>query len=134
MPAGLAAVLVATRLQRIVSMPILELAATAKNVSEKRDYTLRAGKHSEDEIGAAVDAFNQMLDRIEQGDVAVRRAGEESRNHARILQSVLDNMGEGMAVTDAAGAFLIWNPAATRILGKGPVDGARSSGRASTAC
>jgi signal transduction histidine kinase/HAMP domain-containing protein len=120
--AGLVAVLVATRLQRIVSVPILELAATAKNVSEKRDYTLRASKHSEDEIGAAVEAFNQMLDRIEQADAALRRAGQESRNHARILQSVLDNMGEGMAVTDASGAFVIWNPAATRLLGKGPIE------------
>jgi signal transduction histidine kinase/HAMP domain-containing protein len=119
---GLVAVLVSTRLQRILSVPILELAATAKNISEKRDYALRATKRSEDEIGAAVDAFNQMLDRIEQADAAVRRAGEESRNHARILQSVLDSMGEGMAVTDASGAFVIWNPAATRLLGKGPVD------------
>jgi signal transduction histidine kinase len=120
--AGLVAGLVATRLQRIVSVPILELAATAKTVSEKRDYTLRASKHSEDEIGAAVEAFNQMLDRIEQGNAALRRASEESRNHARILQSVLDNMGEGIVVTDPGGAFVIWNPAATRILGRGPED------------
>jgi signal transduction histidine kinase/HAMP domain-containing protein len=121
--AALVATLVTARLQRIVSVPIQELAHTAKDISEKRDYTLRASKHSEDEIGAAVDAFNQMLDRIEQADAAVRLAGEQSRNHARILQSVLDNMGEGMAVADSRGAFVIWNPAATRILGKGPFDG-----------
>jgi signal transduction histidine kinase/HAMP domain-containing protein len=120
---GLVAVLVSTRLQRIVSAPILELAATAKQISEKRDYAIRASKHSEDEVGAAVEAFNQMLDRIEQADAALRRAGEESRAHARILQSILDNMGEGMAVSDREGKFLIWNPAATRILGKGPAEG-----------
>jgi signal transduction histidine kinase/HAMP domain-containing protein len=120
---ALVATLVTARLQRILSVPILELAHTAKTISDKRDYTLRAGKHSEDEIGAAVDAFNQMLDRIEQADAAVRLAGEQSRNHARLLQSILDNMGEGMAVSDDAGTFLIWNPAATRILGKGPLEG-----------
>jgi twitching motility protein PilJ len=64
-----------------------------------------------------------MLGRIEQADAALRSAGEQSRNHARILQSILDNMGEGMAVSDAQGGFLIWNPAATRLLGKGPVEG-----------
>ena len=104
---ALVAILVTARLQRILSVPILELAHTAKTISDKRDYTLRAAKHSEDEIGEAVDAFNQMLDRIEQADAAVRLAGEQSRNHARILQSILDNMGEGMAVTDAKGNFLI---------------------------
>ena len=36
----------------ILSVPILELAHTAKSISDKRDYTLRASKHSEDEIGA----------------------------------------------------------------------------------
>ncbi|HXU83426.1 MAG TPA: ATP-binding protein [Polyangia bacterium] len=120
---ALVATLVTARLQRILSVPILELAHTAKSISDKRDYTLRATKHSEDEIGAAVDAFNQMLGRIEQADAALRRAGEQSRNHARILQSILDNMGEGMAVSDAEGGFLIWNPAATRLLGKGPIEG-----------
>jgi PAS domain S-box-containing protein len=120
--AALVATLVTARLQRIVSVPILELARTAKSISEKRDYTLRAGKHSEDEIGAAVDAFNQMLDRIEQANAALRRASEDSRGHARILQSVLDNMGEGMAVAEGERGFLIWNPAATRILGKGPIE------------
>jgi signal transduction histidine kinase/HAMP domain-containing protein len=120
---ALVATLVTARLQRILSVPILELARTAKSISEKRDYTLRASKHSEDEIGAAVDAFNQMLARIETADAALRSAGEQSRNHARILQSILDNMGEGMAVTDTQGGYLIWNPAATRLLGKGPVEG-----------
>jgi signal transduction histidine kinase len=116
------ALLVSARLQRIVSVPILELAHTAKRISERRDYRLRAEKHSADEIGDAVDAFNRMLERIEEADAALRQASEQSRDHARILQSVLDNMGEGMAVSDDAGAFVIWNPAATRILGMGPID------------
>jgi signal transduction histidine kinase len=116
------ALLVAARLQRIVSVPVLDLARTAKIISERRDYTLRASKLSDDEVGSAVDAFNQMLQRIEQADQALRRAGEQSRSHARILQSVLDNMGEGMAVSDDKGSFLIWNPAATRLLGKGPTE------------
>ena len=70
--AALAAVLISTRLQRIVLLPIVQLAQTAKSISGKHDYALRADKHSDDEIGAAVDAFNQMLERIEQADATVR--------------------------------------------------------------
>jgi signal transduction histidine kinase len=72
--ASLVAVLISTRLQRVVLVPIVQLADTAKNISHKHDYGLRAEKHNEDEIGAAVDAFNQMLERIEQADAAVRGA------------------------------------------------------------
>jgi signal transduction histidine kinase len=83
---ALVATLVTARLQRIVSGPILELAHTAKAISNERDYALRASKHSEDEIGAAVDAFNQMLDRIEQA-VSERKAAEEE---LRALNATLE--------------------------------------------
>ncbi|MDZ4278180.1 MAG: ATP-binding protein [Dehalococcoidia bacterium] len=39
----------------------------------------------------------------------------------QILQSVLDSMTEGVAVVDEQGAFLVFNPAAERMTGLGPV-------------
>jgi PAS domain S-box-containing protein len=36
-----------------------------------------------------------------------------------MLQSVLDSMAEGLVVADEQGKFIIWNPAATRIVGLG---------------
>jgi PAS domain S-box-containing protein len=39
-----------------------------------------------------------------------------------MLQSVLDNMAEGLAAADEQGKFLIWNRAAGRIIGYGPAD------------
>jgi PAS domain S-box-containing protein len=39
-----------------------------------------------------------------------------------MLQSVLDNMAEGLVATDEHGKFLIWNRAAERIVGYGPAD------------
>ena len=38
------------------------------------------------------------------------------------LQSVLDSIAEGLAATDEQGKFVIWNPAAERILGMGATD------------
>lgn len=48
-----------------VAKPIAQLAKTAQKVSEEHDYSLRAAKHSSDEMGILVDAFNEMLDTVE---------------------------------------------------------------------
>jgi len=51
-------------LQRGISTPILALAETAKAISERKDYSVRAVKLSNDEVGSLTDAFNQMLTQI----------------------------------------------------------------------
>jgi PAS domain S-box-containing protein len=45
------------------------------------------------------------------------------REQTRILKSVLDCMGDGVIVADSIGKFLVFNPAAERILGHGRVEG-----------
>jgi signal transduction histidine kinase/ActR/RegA family two-component response regulator len=112
--------LLSSRLQQVVSRPISELAHTARRISEQRDYALRAPQGSQDEVGVAVTAFNIMLDRIQDGDQAIRQAEQKSREQAQFLGSILDSMGEGMAVVDEGGDVLVWNTAATRIVGPNP--------------
>ncbi len=75
--AVLFAFLLSSRLQRSISRPILNLAGMARAVSEDRDYSLRAGKQSADEIGQLVDAFNDMLSQIQQRDSGLRQAKDE---------------------------------------------------------
>jgi signal transduction histidine kinase/HAMP domain-containing protein/ActR/RegA family two-component response regulator len=116
-----AGLLLSSRLQRVVSRPISQLASTARRISEQRDYTLRAPQGSQDEVGVAVTAFNSMLDRIQDGDRAIREAEQKSREQAQFLGSILDNMGEGMVVVDRDANVLVWNAAATRIVGPSPV-------------
>ncbi len=66
-------------LQRQISQPILELAQTAKAVSVRRDYSVRASKHSDDELGVLTDAFNHMLAQIqEQNEVLEKRVRERT--------------------------------------------------------
>jgi len=60
----LAALLLSSWLQVRVTQPILAIAALARDVVKRRDYTLRATKSTEDEIGDMVDAFNGMLTEI----------------------------------------------------------------------
>jgi len=59
---------ISTKLQRIVSLPIIKLAKVARRVTESQDYSLRAEKLSRDEIGRLVDDFNEMLHQIQLRD------------------------------------------------------------------
>jgi signal transduction histidine kinase/CheY-like chemotaxis protein len=45
------------------------------------------------------------------------------REQTRILQCVVDSMGDGVVVADRNGKFLLFNPAAEKILGIGAVEG-----------
>ena len=66
----------AARLQRLISDPILDLARTAFAVSSAKDYSLRATKRNDDEIGFLFDRFNEMLGQIQERDLALRKARE----------------------------------------------------------
>src|SRR3989441_8440831 len=63
-------------LQGAISQPILTLAETAKAVSTRQDYSVRAPKLGADELGVLTDAFNQMLGRIEDQNRALRESKE----------------------------------------------------------
>jgi two-component system, sensor histidine kinase and response regulator len=61
---SLVALLISSRLQRVISGPILALADTARRVTAEKTYSIRAHKESDDETGELIDAFNEMLERI----------------------------------------------------------------------
>jgi PAS domain S-box-containing protein len=73
----LAVFLLSSRLQTIISKPILSLAKIAKAVSEEKDYSSRALKHGSDEVGLLIDSFNEMLEQIQQRDVELVNAKEK---------------------------------------------------------
>jgi signal transduction histidine kinase/ActR/RegA family two-component response regulator len=66
-------------LQALVSEPIRSLARTAASVSSRGDYSIRATRATEDELGVLVDAFNGMLDRIQMREEELSRANEDLR-------------------------------------------------------
>ncbi|MEW8467580.1 MAG: CHASE sensor domain-containing protein, partial [Candidatus Thiodiazotropha sp.] len=49
------------RFQRLISKPVQQLLRTMKKVAVKRDFTHRAHRLSNDELGSLVDGFNAML-------------------------------------------------------------------------
>ena len=66
-----------SRLQRVISRPLLHLRDTARTVSQNKDFAIRAEKHGNDELGTLIDGFNEMLAQIQQRDEALRGAHDE---------------------------------------------------------
>lgn len=74
---GLLAMLLALRLQRVISSPILQLADAAHAVAEKKDYSVRVPKENRDEIGTLVDSFNEMVNQVQLSNAGLKRAHDE---------------------------------------------------------
>jgi two-component system sensor histidine kinase/response regulator len=66
--AALLALVLGSRLQRVISEPIAHLAQVAQRISHGKDYAARATKSSSDDLGQLIDTFNQMLDEIQHRD------------------------------------------------------------------
>ncbi len=73
------ALVLSAQLQALVSQPLLSLSQTAAQVSARGDYSLRARRTTDDELGELVDAFNLMLERIQTREAELSRANDELR-------------------------------------------------------
>ena len=62
-----------------ISSPLSALGNTARIIAQEDDYTRRAEKYSNDEVGQVVDSFNHMLDVIQKEDANLRESEEKFR-------------------------------------------------------
>jgi signal transduction histidine kinase/DNA-binding response OmpR family regulator len=69
--------LLASKLQRVISEPIELLSQTAAEVSENKNYSIRAKRISGDELGNLTDAFNDMLSRVDEYSQSLERKVKE---------------------------------------------------------
>lgn len=77
----------------------------ARDVSERRRVEKRLAKQSQELAHQATE---------------LKRSRRELESQTLMLQSVLDSIAEGLVVADENGKFIIWNPAAEKIVGLGP--------------
>jgi signal transduction histidine kinase/CheY-like chemotaxis protein len=84
--AALFALLLSSKLQGMISRPILELEDTIRTVSANKNYGIRAAKSSDDEIGRLIDGFNVMLSEIQQRDSALRTANDQLKSRTGELE------------------------------------------------
>ncbi len=84
--------LLASLLQRSVTQPIFGLLDTMRTVANERDYSLRADKRSNDELGALVDGFNAMLAETEAHKTELNTARQQAESANRLKSDFLAQM------------------------------------------
>ena len=115
----------------------------AARVSSEQDYSLRAQSAGKDEIGILTLSFNDMLDGIQQRDVAMQNARDElegrvyERTEAlqkevnervraeqalskerQVLRALIDNVPDFMYIKDTESRFIVANAILARSMGK----------------
>jgi PAS domain S-box-containing protein len=109
----------AARLQRVVSDPIRELARVAERVRTCQDFSLRAGKRREDEIGTLTGEFNRMLEAIQERDAKLQRANSELQSGEQRFRQFADAVSEVLWMTDhVKGETIYVSPAYEVIWGR----------------
>ncbi len=107
---GIFAYIVASRLQHMVTGPVLQLAETARLISRQERYDLRASKSNTEEIDALVTSFNRMLDVIQKNTEMLRESEEQFR-------ATFDVAAVGKALIQTTGKYIRVNSEFCRMLG-----------------
>ena len=106
----IAALLASSWLHRVVSQPMESMANVARQIVEKRDYSFRAARTTNDEIGVVIDAFNNMLDEVQ----ARSRALETSE---KLYRAIGESINYGVWVTDADGRLIYISDSFLKLVG-----------------
>lgn len=109
------AFLLARKISQTIIHPVFSLANLAKKVTEEENFDLQAPITTEDEIGSLTSSFNHLINRVKQ------LLEEQTANTAN-LRAIIDNLADGLLVSDTDGQIINYNPAITRMFGLGDVD------------
>jgi PAS domain S-box-containing protein len=101
-----AALILSALLQKRISEPILALTQASRRITENQDYSIRAPKLTQDEIGLLTDAFNRMLGEIQENQT---RLAEQAR--------LLNLSSDAIIVRDMHDIVVYWNRGAEEIYG-----------------
>jgi PAS domain S-box-containing protein len=123
---GWVAFLLSSRLLRWISEPILSLVKTARAVTIEKNYSVRAVKKSEDELGVLIDAFNEMLKQIQEREAALQKSQvelekrveertQEVVNSLSLIRATLESTTDGIVVTNREGQITSFNEKFTQM-------------------
>jgi PAS domain S-box-containing protein len=107
-------------LQHLITAPILTLTATANQIASGKDYSVRAKKAGNDEVGVLTDTFNLMLEQIQAQDSALQSAQAELRDQ---IQSLAREIEERKAAQFAQERLIEINEATPDFVGRADLTG-----------
>ena len=93
---------------RDITIPIQRVVGIANQIAGGGgNYSIRAVKRSDDEIGALIDAFNEMLKQVQERDADLEKRvlerTEEVVKSLSLVNATLESTTDGILVTDAEG-------------------------------
>jgi len=88
--AGLVAYVMSIRLQRVILTPLSDLVQIVRNVRESKNFSIRAEREIDDEFGALIDGFNEMLEELEKRDLNLHVYQYELEKLVRERTALLD--------------------------------------------
>jgi len=108
------AFLISWRLQRFILAPVHHLTSVTRTFSRNRNYSVRARRFRDDEVGILIDGFNDMLAEIEVHERQSARHKEElertvaTRTEALVTanRELADARDRALAASRAKGEFL----------------------------
>jgi len=109
--------ILAARLQRIISKPILDLVDVTKDVSAEGNYSLRAEATYKDEVGMLVNGFNDMMEQIHNRDIHRDRVENELKAAEFFLSSVMASMPSILISINQEGNITHWNNSTVELTG-----------------
>lgn len=98
-------------LKAAVGIPIL----TGDEVIAVIEFFVQEARGEDERLVKVISAIAAQLDLV----MERKRAEEKLSSTNEILQSILSNMGDAVIVADRNGNFLVFNPAAERMFGRG---------------
>ena len=106
----LAAFVLSSVMIRHLTRPLEELAETTKRVSEHKNYSIRAEKTTNDELGDLIDGFNYMLEQIQKSDLKLAEHRDqleseiaERTQEIRKLSLAVEQSPNTIVITDTDG-------------------------------
>ena len=96
------AFVLASRFQKPISHPVLDLVETAKAISGRGDYSIRAEILNHDEFGLLATEFNDMLQQIERRDLELQQHRENLEEQVAHRTSELLTMNIDLTVAKEA--------------------------------
>ena|GEM_PF-2389247 len=85
----LIALLLASKLQNLITSPIYNLLDIMRAVSSQQNYSVRAEQNNDDELGHLIDGFNHMLVQIENRD---KELGEANKNLSETMKELQNSV------------------------------------------